>query len=98
MFGKINKDLYMDNGGEVEYYIHKNSQNEFLSHAFQYSEGMWKHYEKEVTVTDEMLSMAKESYGEEDAEFLAAMDELQQCPPEPENITEEEKEKIINNL
>lgn len=42
--------------------------------------------------------MAKESYGEEDAEFLAAMDELQRCPPEPENITEEEKEKIINNL
>lgn len=51
-----------------------------------------------VTVTDEMTEAAAKMYGPEDAEFLAAMDELQQCPLDPEAITEEEKQDIIDSL
>lgn len=48
-----------------------------------------------VTVTDEMTEAAAKMYGPEDAEFLAAMDELQQCPLDPEAITEEEKKILL---
>lgn len=98
MFGKINENLYVDNGGEVEYYILRESEDEYIAHAFRQGDDSWKHWEMPVTVTDEMLAEAVEAYGPEDAEFLAAMDELQQWPLEPEEITEEEKQDIINNL
>ena len=79
----------------------RESEDEYIAHAFRRDEDIediWKHWEMHVTVTDEMLTAAAESYGPEDVEFLAAMDELQQCPLEPEEITKEEKQDIINNL
>lgn len=98
MFGKINKNLYVDNGGAVEYYILRESKDEYIAHAFQQDWDTWKHWEMAVTVTAEMTEAATKMYGPEDAEFLAAMDELQQCPLEPEAITEEEKQDIVNKL
>ena len=101
MYGKINENLYVDDGGAVEYYILRESEDEYIAHAFRRDEDIediWKHWEMHVTVTDEMLTAAAESYGPEDVEFLAAMDELQQCPLDPEAITEEEKQDIIDSL
>ncbi len=94
------KNLYVDNGGELEYYILRESAGEYTAHAFRIMEDgeTWKHWEMRVEVTPEMLETAINSYGSEDADFLAALDELQQWPPEPEELTKDEKENFTKNL
>ena len=98
MYGKINENLYVDNGGEVEYYILRESEGEYIAHAFRQDGDVWKHWKNLVIVTEEILANAVETYGPEDAYFLAAMEDLQQWSPGPEELTDGEKQDIINSL
>ena len=46
-------------------------------------------------ITEDDIKKAAEQYGEEDAEFLAAMDDLQYWCDSYEILTEEEKEDLV---
>ena len=92
------KKIYADDGGETEYFIVRESADEYTAHAFQQNGDGWKHWEMAVTVTADMLAAAAESYGPENAGFLAAMDELQQWGPEPVKISDEEKSDILERI
>ena len=89
------KKIYTDIGGECEYYIIKLSDTSFESHGLQPCEDGWKHYEMTSEITEEDIKKAAEQYGEEDAEFLAAMDDLQYWCDSYEILTEEEKEDLV---
>ena len=90
--------IYADDGGEAEYFIVRESADEYTAHAFQQDRDGWKHWEMAVTVTTDMLAAAVESYGPENAGFLAAMDELQQWGTEPVKISDEEKSDILERI
>lgn len=92
------KRIYADDGGEIEYFVIRESADEYSAHAFQQDGDGWKHWEMAVTVTVDMLAAAVESYGPENAGFLAAMDELQQWGPEPVKISDEEKSDILKRI
>lgn len=97
------KKLYYDVGGECEYYILKVGEMVFTAHGFEPAgqipeEDGWKHYEMHVELTPEDIERATLHYGEENVEFMAAMDELQSWCNDYELITEEEKTEIIEEI
>lgn len=89
------KKIYTDIGGECEYYIIKLSDTSFESHGLQPCGDGWEHYEMTSEITEEDIKKAAEQYGEEDAEFLAAMDDLQNWANDYEFLTDEEKEDLV---
>ena len=46
-------------------------------------------------ITEDDVKKAADQYGEEDAEFLAAMDDLQNWANDYELLTDEEKEDLV---
>lgn len=92
------KKLYKDLGGECEYYIIKEGKNRFSSHGFEPCEEGWKHYQRDCELTDEDIENASDRYGTEDADFMAAMDDLQSWCYDYEVITGKEKEEIIKEI
>ena len=92
------KKLYKDIGGECEYYIVKTGEKSFTSHCFEPYEEGYKYYQKDCFLTVDDIERASCQYGEEDAEFTAAMDDLQYWCTDYDFVTAEEKKEIVNYI